>query len=95
MVLSQVVNKEIIKLKTYSVTALRALPALEELEIIEGKYTISICIFREDSGDGRTIVVVKSFRKRWFWVDAFADGFAITADDVIVNLNSNELATLY
>ncbi len=95
MHLGQLVNDELEKLRKFSIDQLLLLPEYEEKQIVvEGRKYYRL-VFREDSIDGRTIIVVKVFDSGWLRMMAAANGFAITKDGEFVELNEEERATLY
>ena len=95
MILSQLVSEKIAELKRLDVSQLCNLPSVSEQKIRIKKKIVQVCTFRESSHEDRTIVIVKCFESHIFWSNAIADGFAITSNNVIVELDENERATLY
>ena len=95
MALRQIVNEQLLLLISRDPSQLRLRPEVVDLSIKSDTGIIQTCIYREPSHSGRTIIVVKCFKSRLFWLDAVADGFAITADDAIVELDEEERTSLY
>ena len=78
--LGQIVLTEIDHLKRVAVAELLALPPMSERKVEVSGKAADLLVFRENSHDGRTIIVAKAFTPRFLvGSNAAADGFAIPA----------------
>lgn len=95
MSLGQFVLDEIERLRKLPVEVMRALPSAAERQEEVGNSTVDVHTYRESSHDGRVVVIVKAFRQRFLSSMAAAEGFAITAEDQLVELDEEERGSLY
>ena len=94
MALGQVVLDEIARLRGLRIDEIKALPALTEgVSEVDGK-PVELHVYREDSHDGRVLVVAKAFRRRFVATMAAAEGFAVTPEGALVELDAEERASL-
>jgi len=95
MVLGQIVLGEIERLRSLRIEDLRALPAISEKQIDLNGKPVELYVYRESSQNGRVTIIVKVFQRRFLYLSAAAEGFAITADGQFVDLDDDERWTLY
>ena len=91
--LENLLNQRFLRQK--DVVELISLSPMTEKVVQDGTKEISLYTYRETSHDGRVVVIVKAFRQRFLRSDAAAEGFAITSNGEIADLDEEERSTLY